>query len=187
MKILVIGSCVLDMVVNVDHLPDKTEDVNDTNETGDNNTSENGSAIIDPNVEAGTRGEALWNAFLKEIKDNDQITMQELADTLLQNPVIAFMGGAVPLEASQEYFVGFDEYKIEGYESGAIYMPMIGSIPFVGYVFRLNDGVDAKGFISNLTSNCNPSWNICVTADQTVAGAVDNVVFFLMCRAAIED
>lgn len=28
MKILVIGSCVLDMVVNVDHLPDKTEDVN---------------------------------------------------------------------------------------------------------------------------------------------------------------
>ena len=137
--------------------------------------------IIAPSAEEGTMGEILWNAFLEEVKANDQITVEELANTLISNSVIKFMGGVTPLEAAQEYFVGFDEYKIEGFESGAIYMPMIGSIPFVGYVFKLADGANVQEFIDNLKNNCNPSWNICVTADQTAAGAVDNFVFFVMC------
>ncbi len=142
-----------------------------------------GSDKITPAVDAGTLGETLWLAFEAALAENSDISMEELANKLVTNPAIQFFGGAMPLEVGTEFFSGFGEYKIEGYESAAVYMPMIGSIPFVGYVFELSDGTDVSAFVDGLTDNCNPSWNICVTADQTVAGAIDGVVFFLMCPA----
>ena len=138
-------------------------------------------AIIDPKADANTIGGKLWNAFVAAKEEKPEITPEEMANLLVTNEVIQFMGGAMPLEANQEFFTGFDEYKITGYESGALYMPMIGSIPFIGYVFDLADGADVEAFVKNLTDHANPRWNICVTAEQTVVGAYGNTVFFLMC------
>lgn len=138
-------------------------------------------AIIDPKADANTLGGKLWNAFVAAKEEKPEITPEEMANLLVTNEVIQFMGGAMPLEANQEFFTGFDEYKITGYESGALYMPMIGSIAFVGYVFDLAEGADVEAFIKNLSDHANPRWNICVTAEQTVVGAYGNTVFFLMC------
>ncbi len=160
---------------------DNEGDVTEGN--GDNSSA----ASLIPEVEEGTLGEALWNAFEEEIGKNSEISMEELANVLITNPAIQFMGGAMPLEVGAEFFTGFDEYKIEGYESGALFMPMIGSIPFVGYVFDLAEGTDAATFVTALSENCNPRWNICVTADQTVVGAIDDVVFFVMCPASLSE
>ena len=99
------------------------------------------------------------------------------------NAFVALDPFALP---NSESFSGFDNYKIEGFETAAVYMPMIGSIPFIGYVFNLGEGADVNAFIKNLTDNANPAWNICVTADQVVAGAFNNTVFFLMCPATFE-
>lgn len=143
-------------------------------------------AVIEPNVDANTLGGKLWNAFLTTKTEKPETSAEELANLLVTNEAILFMGGAIPLEANQEFFNGFDEYKITGYESGACYMPMIGSIPFIGYVFELADGADVDAFVKNLNDNANPRWNICVTADQTVVGAYENTVFFLMCPTAFE-
>ena len=138
-------------------------------------------AIIDPKADANTMGGKLWNAFVAAKEEKPEITPEEMANLLVTNEVIEFMGGAMPLEANQEFFNGFDEYKITGYESGALYMPMIGSIPFIGYVFDLAEGADVEAFVKALSDHCNPRWNICVTAEQTVVGAYGNTVFFLMC------
>ena len=54
---------------------------------------------------------------------------------------------------------------------------MIGSIPFVGYVFVLEDGTDKTEFISNLKENANLRWNICVEAEEMVTGVAGNKVF----------
>lgn len=143
-------------------------------------------AVIDPKVDANTVGGKLWQAFLSAKEENPAIGAEELANKLITNEIIQFMGGAMALEANQEFFNGFDEYKITGYESGAVFMPMIGSIPFIGYVFELADGADVDAFVKNLNDNANPRWNICVTADQTVVGAYENTVFFLMCPTAFE-
>ena len=110
---------------------------------------------------------------------NAQATTEELANTLVTDPAIQFMGGAMPLEVGTEYFTGFDEYQITGFESAAVYMPMIGSIPFVGYVFTV-DG-DAAAFEQTLLDNADPRWNICVTAEETVSTTSGNLVFFVMC------
>ena len=140
-----------------------------------------GPVVIKPDVADGTMGADQWKVFEDAIKANANITIEELSNTLSESTSELFFGMAMPLEVGTEYFTGFDNYQITGYKAAAVYMPMIGSIPFVGYVFELEDGTNATTFISNLTDNCNPRWNICVTAEQTVAGAIDNFVFFLMC------
>ena len=148
--------------------------------------TENKVAVIEPNVDANTLGGKLWSAFVAAKEEKPETTAEEMANLLVTNEAILFSGGAMALEANQEFFTGFDNYTITGYESGAIYMPMIGTIPFVGYVFDLAEGADVAAFVKALTDNANPRWNICVTAEQTVAGAYGNTVFFLMCPASIE-
>ena len=149
-------------------------------------TEEPKAAIVEPNVDAKTLGGKLWNAFVTAKTEKPETTAEEMANLLVTNEAIQFMGGAIPLEANQEFFTGFGEYKITGYESGAVYMPMIGSIAFVGYVFELPAGADVEAFMKNLNDNADPRWNICVTADQTVVGAYENTVFFLMCPNSLE-
>jgi hypothetical protein len=157
----------------------------DNGENNGENNDENTPAVVTPSVEEGTMGEAMWKAFESAIAEKSDISMEELANTLITNPVIKFFGGAMPIEAGAEFFSGFGEYKIEGYESAAMFAPMMGSIAFVGYVFDLAEGTDVNTFIKGLTDNCDPRWNICVTAEQTVVGAIDDVVFFLMCPASL--
>ena len=142
---------------------------------------QNGSSVIIPSVEEDTMGAALWNTFQETLTENPEISMEELSNTIIQNPVIEFAGIATPLEVDAEYFPGFDEYCITGYESAASFGPIIGSIAFIGYVFDLDDNTDVNEFVTSLTDNCNPDWNICVSAEQTVAGAMDDKVFFVMC------
>lgn len=143
-------------------------------------------AVIEPNVDANTLGGKLWAAFVAAKEEKPEISAEELANQLVTNEAIQFMGGAMALEANQEFFNGFDDYKITGYESGAVYMPMIGSIPFIGYVFELAEDADVAAFVQTLSDKANPRWNICVTAEQTVAGAYGTTVFFLMCPTSLE-
>lgn len=142
--------------------------------------------VIEPDAEAGTLGHTLWTLFQSTLATNPTIAMDELATALVVNEHIAFMGGAMPVEAGG-FFTGFNNYQISGFKSGAVFMPMMGSIAFVGYVFQLEEGADVKAFIKSLTDNCDPRWNICVTADQTVCGAVGNTVFFVMCPTSMDN
>lgn len=138
-------------------------------------------AIVEPQVEANTMGENLWNVFLTTMQEKPETTAEEMANLLITNEAIQFMGGAMPVEVGQEFFQGFEEYVITGYEKGACFMPMISSIAFVGYIFELPADADVDAFIKTLSDNAAPNWNRCVVADQTVIGAYENTVFFLMC------
>ena len=95
------------------------------------------------------------------------------------------MAGA--MEVEEGVLSGFDNYEVKGFKSGAVFMPMIGSIPFIGYVFELADGVSASDFVSNLKANANLRWNICVTADEMVTATSGNKVFFVMCPEQFEE
>ena len=120
-------------------------------------------------------GEILMGEFLNEVSagNTDPWT---IADALLANEVIEFSGATVSVEPG--YLAGFSS-EIHDFQQGVMFAPMIGSIPFVGYVFVV-DG-DAAAFEQNLLDNADPRWNICVTAEETVSANVDNLVFFVMC------
>ena len=110
---------------------------------------------------------------------------EELANALVQNPAIKFMGGAMPVE--EGLLSGFDNAEIKGFKSGAVFMPMIGSIAFIGYVFELENAADIPAFISTLEKNANMRWNICVEAEEMVTGSSGNKVFFVMCPTSLEE
>ena len=108
----------------------------------------------------------------------------DIATALSTHEVIKFGAGAMPVEPG--LLSGFDNYEVAGFQEGAVFMPMIGSIAFVGYIFTLEDGDDVNAFMENLKANSNPRWNICVAAEETLVSNVGNKVFFVMSPLYLE-
>lgn len=173
-----------DTNTNTDAIVD-TNDTNDTNDTSSDTEAENNNSVIEPTVEDNTMGKNIWNLFLSTLAENAGKTPEELANLMCANlEVIPYGCMGMTIEAG--LLTGFNNYEVTGFESGAVFMPMIGTTPFVGYVFTLAEGADASAFIKNLTDNCNMRWNICTSAEQVVAGAKDNTVLFVMCPSAVD-
>lgn len=137
-----------------------------------------------PVVTEKTLGNTLLAEFKTQAKSGK--SADEIANSLLNNPAILFSGATNPV-APGDYLPGFDNEGIKGFKSGVAFMPMIGSIPFVGYVFELDGTVGASEFISTLKSSANLRWLICAEAEEMVAGSEGNKVFFVMCPKSLEE
>ena len=151
-----------------------------TEESTEESVEESTEESTEAPAEGETMGQTLLNAFKAEKAANPEITAEELANILIANPVIQFMGGAMPVEPDT-WLQGFNAETMGGFETGAMFGPMMGSIAFVGYVFELADGADVEAFKATLTEQANPRWQICVTAAETIVENIDNTVFFVMC------
>ena len=134
----------------------------------------------EPGNTTGTVGETLLAAF----KANATATAEEIAGALIQNPIIQFMPATMPMEAG--YLSGFGDIEITGFEECVMFGPMIGTIPFIGYIFTLAEGADVEAFKTTLKDNANLRWNICTAAEELVVESEGNTVFFLMCPASFE-
>ena len=138
-----------------------------------------------PSAGSDTVGNTLLAEFEAQMTANPDATAQELADAILANEVIQF--SAATMEVEPGYLTGFDEAEISGFETGVMFAPMIGTIPFVGYIFELAEDADVDAFVQTLTDNANPRWNICTMADETIVTHQGNIVFFLMCPVSLEE
>lgn len=136
------------------------------------------------NVSGETVGYMLTQEFHALKAETPEITAQEMADAILANPMILFDGASMPVE--EGLLTGFGNTEITGFKEGVMFAPMIGSIPFVGYVFSLADDTDAEAFMQTLKDNADPRWNICTEAEETVVENADNMVFFVMCPSQFE-
>ena len=92
---------------------------------------------------------------------------------------------ATPIEAG--LLMGFDNAEITGFQEGVMFGPMMGTIPFVGYIFELEDGADVDAFVKTLKDNANLRWNICTEAEELTVDSEDNTVFFLMSPKKFEE
>ena len=138
----------------------------------------------DAAVAGDTLGQTLLAVFTEAAGANAEATAQELADTVITNEAIKFAGASMPVEAG--FLMGFAN-EITGFEEAVMFSPMIGTIPFVGYVFTMADGADMDAFVQTLTDHADPRWNICTEAEETVVETLGNKVFFLMCPTALEE
>ncbi len=127
--------------------------------------------------EAKTVGQILLADF--KAKAGSAEGAEELANALSSNSILPFFGATMPVEPG--LLSGFGNTEIKGFREGAMFAPMIGAIPFVGYVFVLEDGVSAGDFVATLKKSADLRWNICVEAEEMVTGTVGNKVFFVMC------
>ena len=152
---------------------DKKEDDNKENVTGNTEKDEN-------KEDGKTVGETL----LAEFEKDSSGTAQEVAERLIENKIIPFMGGAMPVE--EGFLSGFDNAEIKGFKEASSFGPMMGSIAFIGYIFELDADTDVDAFKKELKENANLRWNICVEAEELVVENKDNKVFFLMCPKSFE-
>lgn len=133
----------------------------------------------------GCGEQTVAGSLVDTFKNNADKSAQEIADAMLENPAIQFMGATIPVEAG--YLTGFDNVEITGFDEGVMFGPAIGTIPFVGYVFTLSEGTDADEFMSTLEENANLRWNICTEADEMVVESKGDKVFFVMAPFSFEE
>ena len=130
--------------------------------------------------------ETVANTLMSDFKSIAKSQNAEsIANQLIANKIIPFMPAVMPVEEGG--LNGFGDAEITGFKEGAMFGPMIGTIPFIGYVFELKDETDVNQFISTLKSNANLRWNICTEADEMVVCSVDKKVFFVMCPKYFEE
>ena len=189
-----------------------TVDESNTTQQTDNITSENENEVVDeaekedkkeetpaekpaekpqekpvekPTEKPQEAPKTVGNSLLSTFKANSSGSALSVAEKIIEKGNLPFAAGA--MEVEQGLLSGFDNAEITGFKSGAQFGPMIGSIAFIGYVFELEDGVSASDFIANLKRSANLRWNICVEAEEMVAGSSGNKVFFVMCPKAFEE
>lgn len=139
----------------------------------------------------GTFGAALLNDFRTHYAANPDATAEELAGLMITNENIPYMMGSMPVEVGG-YLNGFADQNVDdattlitGYKEGAMFSPMIGVVPFVGYVFTV-DEAEIDTFVATLKERADVRWNICTEADQTVIDVQGDKVFFTMCPISTE-
>lgn len=168
--------------------PTNVESSADTESTDAADTETENSDIAtdsESDVSAETAGVIMLNAFKELMADGTDYTSLEIAEKLVASPIIQFMGGAMPVEPG--LLSGFDNYEVTGFEEGAMFGPMMGSIPFVGYVFKLPADADVDAFMTGLKDNANMRWQICVEAEELIAEADGSTVFFLMTKKNLNE
>lgn len=115
----------------------------------------------------------LTQQFKDEMKSENDI--QKVATSIAKNKVLPIEVDVAVL-GKEDYISGF-QTEIKGFDQAVVIRPMIGSIPFIAYIFEAED---ADGFAEKLKSNADLRWNICTEADDMEVAVVDHYVFFVM-------
>lgn len=121
----------------------------------------------------GTVASKLYELFETEIATTDDIN--EVANKLIEAEYFKEVS-MTTMEVEPGFLNGF-EAEITGFNNGVMFAPMIGTIPFVGYIFETDN---TELLIDELETNASLNWNICTTADEMLVKAHDNYVFFVM-------
>lgn len=139
--------------------------------------------VEDEATEGETLGAKLAGIFKANVADAE--SAEALAGKIVEEAALPFSPMVMPME--EGFLSGFDNTEIKGFTACAAFAPMIGSIPFIGYIFELPEDADVEAFKTTLSESANLRWNICVTADEMVVESEGNTVFFVMCPASVEE
>ncbi len=118
--------------------------------------------------------------FKEVIKDEKDI--KKVAEAISKNEVLKIQLDVVSLK-KKDYLSGFTT-EIKGFKKAVVIRPMIGTIPFIAYVFEVEN---AEEFAKSLKENADLRWNVCTEADNMETVVVDNYVFFVMAPKEFEE
>ena len=167
---------------NNDHVVDGDNEFDVPAVNPDNGEADPDAPVTDdtPAPSGDTIGKTLA-AYFESLVNGGETDLETLANTLVTHESIKFMGGA--MQVAPGYLAGFSS-DITGFADGWFFGPMIGTIPFAGYVFTV-DG-DANAFVATLKDNADLRWNICTSADEINIKVVGSTVFCLLSPYSIE-
>lgn len=123
-------------------------------------------------------GKGMISQFKELMAEDANTSTDAIGNALCENSMFEMAMAAMPVE--EGLLTGFDDAEIKGFKEGTMFSPIIGSIPFVGYIFRVDDETNVSDFVNELKEKANLRWNICTEADQMLVTNVDKTVLFVM-------
>lgn len=130
--------------------------------------------------EEKTVAKVLAEQFEDEMKKEKDIEI--VANKIAKNEIIKIELDVASI-GEEDYLSGF-KTKIEGFNKAIVIRPFIGSIPFIAYIFEVND---TEKFDEYLKSNADLNWNICTSASDLETVVVDNYVFIVMSPESFDE
>lgn len=143
-------------------------------------TEENEESVI---TDENTLAKQLSAEFSNLTETETDITAQVIADKLLASPLIKFSG--ISTAVGTGVLQGFGNAEITGFSEAVCFAPAANAIPFIGYIFVLDDNTDINAFTDNLRANADRRWIVCGEADETVITTSGNMVFFVMAPVSL--
>jgi len=180
-KVLLCGLIAMSLMSGCGSKKDENTDSNNNSDQVTESTPSNDQNTND----AASVGAALMNTFTEYMNANPEATAMDAATAVAANEIIPFE--AATMEVEPGYLNGFDNAEITGFEQGVMFAPMMGTIPFVGYIFTLPADADADAFMNTLKEGANLRWNICTEADEMTVTNSGSTIFFLMAPLSFED
>lgn len=147
-----------------------TEVADNTEDAAGDETTEGDETTL---PEGDTVANTLYAKFEAEADKAADLTA--LAELLSTHEVFGEVSMGT-IEVEPGFLNGFDN-EITGFKKGVMVAPMIGTIPYVSYVFE-TDAPDA--LIKELEDSYNLRWNICTMADEMLVQQHGNYVLFIM-------
>ena len=119
-----------------------------------------------------TLGSKLVNQFQKHAKEESD--PMEIAQKIVADDLAEISLDAESVEPG--WLNGFYE-NVTGFTKGVMIAPVIGSIPYVSYVFETDD---PEALVEELDEKHNMRWNICTEAEEKVSSIYENLVYYAM-------
>lgn len=151
------------------------------NETPSEAPSEPTETTGDENTDSQSPAQALLAEFKQLVADEKDA--EAIAAKLAESDVFVSNEIATGSLAVEEGLLNGFSGEIKGFTKGAMFSPLIGTMPVIGYVFETED---ADALVAALKENADLRWNICTQADEMVCENVDGLVFFMMAPASFE-
>lgn len=146
------------------------------NETGNVVVNENETPDVVPTETLADK----YAMVFKEVStaEGEELTTENIANKLVAENLTEATLVVDPVEEGP--LAGFT-VDITGFKSAHKFSPMIGTIPFVAYVFETED---VESLVNLLNENHDLRWNICTEAENYSISTTDNFVFVIMCSDA---
>lgn len=159
---------------------EEATEVVDSTEINSTESNEENTEVVEATEETevndaptDTVASKLYELFETEIETTDDIN--EVANKIIKDECFKEVS-MTTMEVEPGYLNGF-ENEIKTFNNGVVFTPMIGTIPFVGYIFETDN---TELLIDEIEANASLNWNICTTADEMLVKAHNNYVFFVM-------
>ena len=130
--------------------------------------------VILPTMAENTWGAAFWADFEAAVAANKGEAADVIATAIHGSTSGMAMGMSMVMPMEAGYFQGFTE-DVTGFKTASVIAPMMSGTLMV-YVFELAEDANVREFVTKLNETSDPAWMICMTAETTTIGAIDNYV-----------
>lgn len=149
----------------------------------DNNGNANHSGNADQNP-IKTIGQRLADDFKALLNPEKMMGARAMADELLKGDYLTFDHATTDVQPGK--LKGFGDAEITGFKEGVMIEAKKEDVPFIAYIFTLDDNTDAETFMSMLKSKANSQWNSKVKADEMFTERSEKQVFFVMSPKSLD-